>query len=114
MVPVKDLPPDRVIFSVVVILVCCRCPAVQVDLVVSLNKTLVENKARHHSNCESAAAESEAKYLVGLSLIVTTDKLVDVDDVALQSDAKSASKNCKWFKARCAYAIVIKSDLIRT
>jgi len=78
-----------------------------------LNETLIENEAHHHSNCESASAKTEAEYLIGVSLVIPADKLVDIDDVAFQPVAKSAPKNRKWFKTRCTYAIVIKSYLIR-
>jgi hypothetical protein len=47
---------------------------IQVDLVVRLNETLVENETDHHSNCERAAAESKAKYLVGISLVTVLDE----------------------------------------
>src|SRR5947209_15966574 len=101
------------IFAMAVVVERSLCQAIQFELIVRLDEPLVEYKADHHANGERAPAKSESKYFVGFGLIIPADELVDVDDVTFQSVAKRAAKHRERFELRSAYAIVIKSHLIR-
>ena len=111
---VKDFPPDRMISAAVIILVRCRCEAMKLDLVVGRDKALVENETGYHANGEGATAEAEAENLVGVALPVPADELVDVDDVAPQSDAEGAAEDGERFETRRANSVVIERNLIGT
>src|SRR4029079_2207506 len=101
------------IFSAAVVLERSLCQAIQFEFILCLNEPLVEYKADHNANGERAAAKSKSKYFVGFSLIISADKLVDVDGVTFQAVPERAAKHRERFELRSAHAIVVKCHLIR-
>src|SRR3954471_1661878 len=76
------------------------------------NETLARYQPGDDANGESAAAETEAINAVTGSIIAAAEA-VDVDDIALQSEAENPSKRSKYLEGRSADAVVIKRDLAR-
>src|SRR5262249_46975654 len=111
---------------------------IQLSLVIRPDDALVQAEADDDAYRESATAEAESEDLVVLEFrqievripfflggrlvdlpvilrkaVVPADELVDIDDVASQSDAERAAKNGKGLEIRRPHAVVIKRDLVR-
>ena len=79
----EEFPPDGMVLAPVIAVESGCCEPVEINFVRGLYKTLVEYQARDHACGERAATKAEAKDFVVVVAIISADKFIDIDDVAL-------------------------------
>ena len=77
------------------------------------DKTLMKHKAYHDPHRKCAATEAERVDLVA-GLVIHTQEFVDVEDVALEAPTKGAAQYSQGLKRRCADAVIVEGDLVRS
>jgi hypothetical protein len=93
--------------------ICRRGLFLQLGLGLVRNETLIEYQGDDDSDRESAAAESKSEYFVLLGLVVSADKFVEIEDIALESPSERTAQNGKRLEGRRADAVVVDGNLVR-
>ena len=104
--------PERVIALAAIGAIGRMRLAVQFALAVSGDQPLIEDQAHHHTDGETAAAEAEAEqFVIGIPPVAASE-FVEIDDVALQTEAERAAEYGKRLEGGGSDAVVVERNLI--
>src|SRR5689334_20073250 len=77
-------------------------PAIKFGFVLRSHEALAEDQPTHDADREGAAAEAEPEKTIVVAAIVAAGELVDIDDVALQSEPERPAENSPRLERRRA------------